>query len=64
VSHFHIAQANIGRLRAPIEHPIMDGFRNTLNPINALADQSPGFVSRLQTEDGNATAVRPDAPIH
>lgn len=26
--------------------------------MNALADRSPGFVWRLQTEDGDATAVR------
>jgi len=29
--------------------------------INALAERSPGFVWRLQTEDGDATAVRPYA---
>src|SRR4029453_4980353 len=28
-------------------------------PINALADAHPGFVWRLQTEDGDATAIRP-----
>ena len=56
-----LAQVNIGRFRAPIESPIMDGFRNALDAINALADQSPGFVWRLQTEDGNATAIRPYA---
>src|SRR5688572_30194681 len=38
----------------------MAGFKNQLDPINALADATPGFVWRLQTEDGNATAVRPD----
>src|SRR5262245_201969 len=37
----------------------MEGFRTQLNPINALADASPGFVWRLQTEDGNAMAIRP-----
>ena len=37
----------------------MEGFRAQLDPINALADASPGFVWRLQTEDGNATAIRP-----
>jgi hypothetical protein len=26
--------------------------------VNALADAAPGFVWRLQTEDGDATAVR------
>jgi hypothetical protein len=30
-----------------------------LDPVNAVADASPGFVWRLQTEDGNATALRP-----
>ena len=29
-----------------------------LDPVNAVADASPGFVWRLQTEDGNATAIR------
>jgi hypothetical protein len=57
----HLAQVNIGRFRAPIESAIMDGFRNALDSINALADQSPGFVWRLQTEDGNSTAIRPYA---
>jgi hypothetical protein len=50
---------NIGRFRAPIESPIMEGFRTQLDPINALADRSPGFVWRLQAEDGNATSIRP-----
>jgi hypothetical protein len=61
VTRFHLAQANIGRLRAPLDDPIMEGFRTQLDPINALADRSPGFVWRLQTEDGNATAIRPFA---
>ena len=61
MTHFHLAQANIGRFRAPIDSPVMEGFRTQLDPINALADQSPGFVWRLQTEDGNATAIRPYA---
>jgi Domain of unknown function (DUF3291) len=59
MARFHLAQVNIGRFRAPLESPIMEGFRTALDPINALADQSPGFVWRLQTEDGNATAIRP-----
>ena len=59
MTRFHLAQANIGRIRAPMDSPIMEGFRNQLDPINALADRSPGFVWRLQTEDGNATSIRP-----
>jgi hypothetical protein len=61
VSRFHLAQVNIGRLRAPLDDPLMEGFRSQLAPINALADSSPGFVWRLQTEDGNAMAIRPFA---
>ena len=61
VTGFHLAQANIGRFRAPLETAIMEGFRTQLDPINALADRSPGFIWRLQTEDGNATAIRPYA---
>lgn len=57
---YHLAQVNIGKFVAPIDDPIMAGFKNQLDPINALADATPGFVWRLQTEDGNATAVRPD----
>ena len=54
----HLAQFNIARMRAPIDDPVMEGFRSQLERINAIADQSPGFVWRLQTEDGDATAVR------
>ena len=55
---FHLAQLNIGYPRAPLDSAQLAGFIAALDPINALADASPGFVWRLQTEDGNATAVR------
>jgi hypothetical protein len=45
-------------MRAPLHDPIMAGFVAQLAHINAVADASPGFVWRLQTEDGDATAVR------
>jgi len=32
----------------------MDGF----DPINAIADAAPGFVWRLQSEEGDATSIR------
>ena len=56
---YHLAQCNIGRLRAPIDTPLLAGFVAALAPINALADRAAGFVWRLQTEDGDATAIRP-----
>ena len=58
---FELAQVNIGRVRGAMDQPVMAGFVAQLAAINALADRSPGFVWRLQTEDGDATAVRPYA---
>ena len=55
----HLAQVNIATLRAPLDGPELAGFVAQLEPVNALADRSPGFVWRLQTEDGDATAIRP-----
>ena len=57
--HYHLAQVNIGRVVAPMDSPEMAGFVSQLQPINALADRSPGFVSRLQTASRNATEILP-----
>jgi len=59
MAKYHVAQVNIGRIRAELNDPIMAGFVNRLEEINALADRSPGFVWRLQTDAGNATYLRP-----
>jgi len=55
---FHLAQVNIGRMIAPLNDPLMAGFVAKLDEVNALADNSPGFIWRLKTEEGNATDVR------
>jgi hypothetical protein len=55
----HVAQVNVARALAPLDSPELRGFVDGLEPINALADRSPGFVWRLQTEAGDATAIRP-----
>ena len=55
-----LAQLNIARLLAPLDDPQLRDFVDQLDPVNARADGAPGFVWRLQTEDGNATAVRID----
>jgi len=57
--NWHLAQLNIGRIRAPMTDPLMAGFVAELEPVNALADSASGFVWRLQTEAGDATAIRP-----
>jgi hypothetical protein len=56
---FHLAQINIGRAVGPVDGAELAEFHALLDPVNALADSSPGFVWRLQTDAGNATALRP-----
>jgi hypothetical protein len=55
---YELAQVNVARLAAPLEDPQLADFVAALDPVNAAADSAPGFVWRLQTEDGDATAVR------
>lgn len=55
---YHLAQANIARAVAPLDDPAMAGFVEQLEYINSVADRSPGFIWRLQTPDGDATAIR------
>jgi hypothetical protein len=58
MSGYELAQLNIGIVRGPMDSPVMAEFAAALERINALADAAPGFVWRLQTEDGDATAIR------
>ena len=55
---FDLAQVNVSRLLAPIDSPVLAEFMAALDEVNAEGDAAPGFRWRLQTEDGNATAVR------
>ena len=52
-----LAQVNIARLRAPLDSPELADFVALLDPVNASADEAPGFVWRLQTDAGNATDI-------
>ena len=54
---YHLAQLNIAKMKFSIDAPEMADFVARLEDVNALADESPGFVWRLQTEAGDATAV-------
>jgi hypothetical protein len=54
---WHVAQLNVGRIVAPTDSPVLADFMAALDRINALAEQSPGFVWRLQGDSGNATEL-------
>ena len=56
---YELAQLNVGIIKGPMDSPVMAEFAANLERINALAEQASGFIWRLQTDDGDATAIRP-----
>jgi len=58
----YLAELNIAHLVAPLDSPELTDFVAQLDEINDLADNSPGFVWRLQDDSGGATAFRPFGP--
>ena len=60
-AEWHLAQLNVARLRQPLDHPATAAFVAALDPINELAESSPGFVWRLTDESGQSSSyVRAD----
>jgi hypothetical protein len=65
MGNYQLAQVNISRMKTPLDDPSFRDFVDNLEPVNALADGAPGFVWRLQTEDGDATSIRAfEADVH
>ena len=58
MTRHNIAQLNVGRAVAPLDSAVMADFMNWLDEINALAERSPGFVWRLQGDNGNNTGLK------
>ena len=58
VPAYHLAQSNVARMRGALEEPVMSGFVARLESLNELADRSPGFVWRYQTDADDATEIR------
>jgi hypothetical protein len=58
VEQYELAQVNIALAREPLDGPLLAGFVAALDPVNARADRAAGFVWRMQSDEGNATAVR------
>jgi Domain of unknown function (DUF3291) len=66
---YHLAQINIARLRFPLDDPRMTEFNAVLEPINEIAERTPGFVWRLKSDDGRsatyaAHAFSPDILVN
>lgn len=55
---WHIAQLNVATALYPHDDQRMNRFFAQLDDVNALADSSPGFEWRLQSDSGNATDIQ------
>ncbi len=55
---FWLAQLNVALAKEEMDSPVMQGFVSRLEEIDSLADHAPGFVWRLQTEEGDSTLIR------
>jgi hypothetical protein len=51
-----LAEFNLARLRRPLDHAETAEFVAALEPINALAEATPGFVWRLTDDEGNSAS--------
>ena len=54
----HLAQLNIARPKFPMDSFGMADFVNNIEPINTIAENSPGFIWRLKDDTGNATSIQ------
>lgn len=53
---YHLAQVNVARFKAALNDPIMKEFVDFLEPVNKFAEDSPGFVWRLQDDQGRSAS--------
>jgi hypothetical protein len=58
----HLAQANVARQRGPLDSPLMRGFVVALDPVNRIAERSPGFVWRLRSSESHGATTLRDGP--
>lgn len=47
-------------MKGPVDTPVMAEFAAALDEVNRVAEQSPGFVWRFQSGEGNAVGFRVD----
>jgi len=53
---YQLAQLNVAKMLEPLDSPALAGFVEALEPINALADASSGFVWRLKEDEDESVA--------
>lgn len=55
---YHLAQVNVAKMLEPLNSPVMADFVNNLDVINALAEQSEGFIWRLKDDQNSAVSIK------
>ena len=53
-----LAQLNIAHMKFAPEGPEMQDFTDALDPVNATADVSPGFVWRMVSDESSSEPLR------
>ncbi len=53
-----LAQLNIARMRFPPQSAKMQDFTDALDPVNATADVSPGFVWRMVSDENPSESLK------
>lgn len=56
MSQHHLAEFNIARLTHPLDDVESAEFVAALDPINALAEATPGFIWRLKDDEGQSSS--------
>jgi len=56
MTDYHLAQLNLGLFRAPLDSQEMVEFTAALDPVNAIAEATPGFIWRLKDEGGASSS--------
>lgn len=53
----YLAQLNIAKAKYALDAPEIKEFVDNLDVVNTIAEQSEGFIWRLQDESGDATSI-------
>lgn len=53
----HLAQLNIAKPKYSLDSPEIEEFVDNLIPVNQLAEDTEGFIWRLQDDSGDATSI-------
>ncbi len=56
--NYQLAELNIARFKLPMDHPDNAEFINSLDRVNAIAEEQPGFIWRLTGEGNDAMDIQ------